>query len=106
MDAIKHYSAEFLRDFIRHVDHTVGRDWFIVGEYWREDSEVLARYIEFMNHRISLFDVRLLNNFSRMSLQNNADLRTVFDGTLAAIKPANAVVSCLSRHGSDLKPRH
>lgn len=92
LDAIKHYSARFLKDFINHMDRTVGRDWFIVGEYWREDSDVLAKYIEFMNHRISLFDVRLLANFSRLSFHPNADLRTVFDGSLVSIKPKNAVV--------------
>lgn len=95
LDAIKHYSASFLRDFVNHVDATVGRDWFIVGEYWREDSEVLAKYIEYMNHRLSLFDVRLVSNFSRMSSHPNADLRTVFDGSLVSVKPNNAVVSLL-----------
>lgn len=92
LDAIKHYSAEFLRDFVNHVDATVGRDWFIVGEYWREDSAVLAKYIQFMNHRLSLFDVRLVSNFSRLSMHTGADLRTVFDGSLVSIKPKNAVV--------------
>lgn len=93
LDAIKHYSASFLKDFVRHIDATVGRDWFLVGEYWREDSEVLAKYIEYMDHRLSLFDVRLVSNFSRLSMCPNADLRSVFDGTLVGRKPANAVVS-------------
>lgn len=92
LDAIKHYSASFLKDFIHHIDCTVGRDWFIVGEYWREDVQVLAQYIEFMNHRISLFDVRLVSNFSRLSRHPNTDLRTMFDGSLVAAKPLNAVV--------------
>lgn len=92
LDAIKHYSAAFLRDFIAHIDATVGADWFLVGEYWREDSEVLARYIEFMNHRLSLFDVRLVQNFSRLSMQPCGDLRSVFAGSLVSIKPKNAVV--------------
>lgn len=97
LDAIKHYSASFLKDFVRHIDATVGRNWFLVGEYWREDSEVLAKYIEYMDHRLSLFDVRLVSNFSRLSLCPNADLRSVFEGTLVALKPANAVVSFSAR---------
>jgi alpha-amylase len=92
LDAIKHYSASFLRDFLLYIDRNVDRDWFIVGEYWRDESHVLARYIEYMDHRISLFDVRLLSNFSRLSMMGNADLRTVFNGTLAELKPKNAVV--------------
>lgn len=93
VDAIKHYSARFLRDLIQHMDRTVGKDWFIVGEYWRADSKVLAQYIDFMNHRISLFDVELCCNFSRISLGEHPDLRTVFERTLCALKPANTVVS-------------
>ena len=93
LDAIKHYSASFLRDFIQHIDKTVGQDWFLAGEYWQEDSRLLAKYIEYMHHRISLFDVRLVSNFSRLSLSEKADLRTVFDGTLTLYKPKNAVVS-------------
>lgn len=93
LDAIKHYSASFLKDFINHIDRTIGHDWFIVGEYWREEQSVLSKFINFMDGRISLFDVRLVNNFSRLSFQENADLRTVFDGTLVSIMPKNAVVS-------------
>lgn len=95
VDAIKHYSARFLRDLIQHIDATVGKDWFIVGEYWRADSGVLARYIEYMHNRISLFDVALCQNFSKISLAARPDLRAVFGGTLAALKPGNTVVSLL-----------
>ena len=94
LDAIKHYSFEFVRDLLAHVDQTVDRTWFIVGEYWREDSEFLARYIEYMNHRISLFDVQLVNNFSKISLrEEKGDLRTIFDDALVVWKPNNTVVS-------------
>lgn len=98
VDAIKHYSARFLRDLVRHIDRTVGKDWFIVGEYWRADSNVLAQYIDFMDCRISLFDVELCCNFSRISLAEQPDLRAVFNGTLCALKPANAVVSRSPSH--------
>lgn len=40
-DAIKHYSEDFLRDFIRHLDQTVGTNWFLVGEYWRDRKSVV-----------------------------------------------------------------
>lgn len=95
LDAIKHYSAKFLRDFFLHIDQTVDQDWFIVGEYWRDDSEILAQYIEYMNNRISLFDIKLLGNFSRLSLTENSDLRTVFNSSLTTLKPQNTVVSIL-----------
>lgn len=98
LDAIKHYSYEFLRDFVAHIDATVDPDWFLIGEYLREDSEFLARFVEFMGHRISLFDIQLVSNFSRISLlDENGDLRKVLDDALVLWKPNNAVVSCLRR---------
>ena len=93
VDAIKHYSASFLRDLMGHIDRTVGRDWFMVGEYWRADAKVLSAYIEYMNDRLSLFDVPLVESFSKISRGIEQDLRRVFDGSLAVFKPANAVVS-------------
>src|SRR5262249_44477782 len=96
LDAIKHYSGEFLRDLLHCIDQRVNPDWFIVGEYWRDDSQVLSQYINYMNERISLFDVKLVSNFCRLSLEENSDLRTVFKGTLATLKPQNTVVSALS----------
>ncbi|EGO55993.1 hypothetical protein NEUTE1DRAFT_124275 [Neurospora tetrasperma FGSC 2508] len=119
LDAIKHYSYSFVREFLANIDRHVAPGppgspgtWFIVGEYWREDSEFLARYIEFMHHRLSLFDVQLVSNFSRISLASehlqasatggggapgitygsrDTDLRTLFDDTLCIWKPHNAV---------------
>jgi alpha-amylase len=93
IDAIKHYSASFLRDLMRHIDKTIGKDWFLVGEYWRADSKVLSAYIEYMDNRLSLFDVPLVESFSKISRGIEPDIRRIFDGSLAAIKPANAVVS-------------
>jgi len=94
LDAIKHYSFEFVRSFVSFVHQRVDPGWFFVGEYWREDSEFLARYLEYMGHRMSLFDVQLVSNFSRISLKGDkGDLRGVFDDALVVWKPDNAVVS-------------
>ncbi|CUS12189.1 unnamed protein product [Tuber aestivum] len=32
-DAVRHLSSEFLKEFIDHLDKTLGEDWFFVGEY-------------------------------------------------------------------------
>jgi alpha-amylase len=71
----------------------VGRGWLMVGEYWRADAKVLSGYIEYMNNRLCLFDVPLVESFSRISRRIEPDIRKIFDGSLAVIKPANAVVS-------------
>ncbi|KAL2170701.1 hypothetical protein VTG60DRAFT_4543 [Thermothelomyces hinnuleus] len=45
-----------------------------------------------MDHQISLFDVQLVSNFSKVSvLEEKGDLRKVLDDTLALWKPENAV---------------
>ena len=94
LDAIKHYSFTFIRDLVTHIKKNVDPDWFIVGEYWREDSEYLAKFIEFMGHQISLFDIQLVSNFSKVSLLGEkGDLRKVLDDSLVLWKPDNAVVS-------------
>jgi len=103
-DAIKHYSEEFLKSFIRHLDQTVGPNWFFVGEYWRDDLEVLSDFIRRFDNRLSLFDVPLVSNMERISRARHGDLRDVFKGTLALHKPANAVTfvqnhDTVSRHG-------
>ncbi|KAG7284778.1 hypothetical protein NEMBOFW57_009390 [Staphylotrichum longicolle] len=92
LDAIKHYSFRFQRIFLTHIKQHVDPEWFIVGEYWREDSEYLAKFIEYMGHQLSLFDVQLVSNFSRVSmLGDKGDLRKVFDDSLVLWKPDNAV---------------
>ena len=91
-DAIKHYSEDFLRSFVRHLDETFGKDFFFVGEYWTTEFGVLAPYITRMDGRMSLFDVQLVYNLSFASKARRCDLRRVFDGTLAKHLPRNAVV--------------
>jgi alpha-amylase len=92
LDAIKHYSEGFLRTFIRHLDETVDKDWFYIGEYWSPEFGILAPYIARMGGRMSLFDVQLLYNLSYNSKARRVDLKRIFDGTLAKHRPSNAVV--------------
>lgn len=100
LDAIKHYSQDFLRTFIRHLDETVGKDWFLVGEYWTAEFGILASYIARMGGRMSLFDVQLAYNLSNVSKARRIDLRRIFDGTLAKHLPKNAVVWCTRLYNS------
>ncbi|KAK4167034.1 alpha-amylase [Cladorrhinum sp. PSN259] len=102
MDAIKHYSFRFLRDFLIHIRANVSKDWFVVGEYWRVDSEFLAKFLEYMDHRLSLFDVQLVHNFSDISLLGDrGDLRKVFDDALVLWKPDNSVTFVVNHDTQD-----
>jgi len=63
----------------------------MVGEFWVNDVDTMSKWLDKMHRKFSLFDSPLLYNFARLSTTENADLRTVFDGTLAKAEPTNAV---------------
>lgn len=105
-DAIKHFSEQFLLEFIRHLDETVGEGWFMVGEFWKTSLPDMTTYLEKMQHKFSLFDAPLVYNFSRISQGDKADLRQVFDETLVQVEPYNAVVSTVANHVARPFPLH
>ncbi|KAL9110949.1 MAG: hypothetical protein Q9227_004564 [Pyrenula ochraceoflavens] len=90
-DAIKHYSENFLRYFINHMDQGPGRNWFLVGEYWWADQTVLKGVVDRFGGRLKLFDVPLVENLSNMSMAKKGDLRDIWKGTLAEVRPECAV---------------
>ncbi|PWY90092.1 alpha-amylase [Aspergillus heteromorphus CBS 117.55] len=91
LDAVKHYSAGFQKEFIDHVRATMGPDYFIVGEYWKGETKPLLEYLEQMEYKLSLFDAPLVGCFSSISQTRRADLRTIFHDTLVQKKPEHAV---------------
>lgn len=93
IDAAKHYSATFQKEFVDHLRNTVGADYFIVSEYWRGDVRHLLNYLRLMEYGVSLFDVPLLGRFAMTSKTEGSDLRKIFRGTLVERSPAHAVVS-------------
>lgn len=95
LDAAKHYSRAFLKEFIHHIRETVGPNWFLVAEYWKGEVDVLLDYLKAMEHLVSLFDVPLVHRFSDISRMKGADMRKVFTETLVKREPAYAVVSSL-----------
>ncbi|KAI0162552.1 glucan 1,4-alpha-maltohexaosidase [Pestalotiopsis sp. NC0098] len=90
-DAIKHYSEDFLRQFITTMDEEYGQGWFFVGEFWKDSLSDMTAYLDRMHKKFSLFDAPLVYNFSEISKGDGADLRKVFDDTLVATMPVNAV---------------
>lgn len=97
LDAAKHISQGFMRDWLAHMDLT-RPNWFYVGEYCSSNLEVLTSYIRRMDHRLSLFDFPLHSTLVRISWDSDADLRNMLDGSLTSVMPANAVVRCSPIH--------
>ena len=90
-DAVQHFSENFMNSFAQHLEDKFGQaKLFLVGEFWVGDVDSLTEYLKNMKHKFSLFDAPLLNNFSKLSTTENADLRTVFDNTLVKVEPYNA----------------
>jgi alpha-amylase len=92
IDAAKHYSASFQKRFVAHLRNTVGADYFLAGEYWRGEVNLLLKYLEMMDYEVSLFDVPLLGRFATISTKAGGDLRNIFQGTLVEKMPKHAVV--------------
>jgi alpha-amylase len=91
-DAVQHYSERFTNEFIANLEEKFGKGkLFLVGEYWSPDAGVMSEWLDKMDHKMSLFDSPLLNNFSSLSKTEDADLRKVFDGSLVKMRPVNAV---------------
>jgi alpha-amylase len=91
LDADQHFSERFTSDWVENVRKECGDDMFFVGEYWTGNTQELLDWLEKMEHKFSLFDSPLLYNFSSISTSERADLRNVFDGSLVATEPYNAV---------------
>lgn len=92
LDAIKHISSWFFPDWLDAMERHVGRDIFVVGEYWTDRLATLTRYLDAVGGRMAVFDVPLHYNLQRAGREGAAfDLRRVLEGSLAAARPTQAV---------------
>ncbi len=92
LDAVKHIATWFFPQWIDALEKHVGKDLFVVGEYWQQNLEALTKYIDMMQGRMSLFDVTLHYNFHQASKSGGRfDMRRIFTGTLVQERPAHAV---------------
>lgn len=93
LDAVKHQSAEFCKDWLYHLRVNTGENIFAVAEYWAPgELPLLEKYIEATEGSMSLFDSSLQQNFHVASLQGaEYDLRKIFDETLTLANPLLSV---------------
>ena len=92
MDAVKHIDSFFMRNFIRDVKEKQGQDFYVFGEFWNGNEEDNNTYLEKIENRFDLVDVRLHNNLYDASLEGaDYDLTTIFDQTLVKNHPEHAV---------------
>jgi alpha-amylase len=101
-DAVKHIDTDFIKDFKTNVRKKFGSDFYFVGEYWMDSIEAQEEYLKNTDFDIDIFDVGLHYNFHEASVKGDSyDLRTVFDNTVVAKYP-NEAVTFVDNHDSQL----
>ena len=92
LDAIKHISSWFFPEWLDEMERHVGKDLFVVGEYWFNDVATLHWYVNSVGGRMSVFDVPLHYNFHYASKAGgNYDMRRILDGTFMQQRPTHAL---------------
>ena len=92
LDAVKHIDSFFMKNFIRDITEKYGDDFYVFGEFWNGDETANNDYLESIDYRFDLVDVKLHQNlFDASKSGPDYDLRTIFDQTLAKNHPESAV---------------
>ncbi len=92
LDAVKHISPDFYKEWLTLLRSNTGKDIFAVGEYWAPGYlNLLEAYIDSTEGCMSLFDSSLQNNLHNASKNADYDLRNIFKETLVASHPDKAV---------------
>ena len=91
LDAVKHISADFYKNWVKEVRKVCDEELFAVGEYWSGDVSKLHRYITETEGQISLFDVPLHYNLYNASRDPNFNMSQIFEHTLVKENPCKAV---------------
>lgn len=93
LDAVKHQSPSFYREWLYFLRQHTGKNIFAVGEYWAPGIlPLMLDYIEATQGSMSLFDASLQHNFHLASRAGSSyDLRRIFDESLLSVRPDLAV---------------
>ena len=92
LDAVKHIDSIFMANFIRDILQEYGDDFYVFGEFWNNDEAANNDYLENIDYRFDLVDVKLHTNLFEASQKGEEyDLRTIFDHTLVKNHPESAV---------------
>lgn len=93
LDAVKHISFDFYKEWLYLLRKNCGENIFAVGEYWAPGRlNLLQEYIAATDGNMSLFDSSLQHNFHTASNSGDTyDLRKIFDETLTLADPMHSV---------------
>ena len=92
LDAVKHISFDFYREWLKQMRQHTKTELFTVGEYWAKETEKLTHYLEVTEHSLSLFDVPLHFHFlAAATSDGNYDMSKLYEDTLTGTDPEHAV---------------
>ncbi len=92
LDAVKHISFDFYREWLKNMRAYAGRNFFAVGEYWASDLQRLLHYLDVTENSMALFDVPLHFKFLQAATSNGQfDMGSLFENTLVKARPEQAV---------------
>ncbi|KAF5055394.1 alpha-amylase [Petrimonas sulfuriphila] len=103
LDAIKHISDWYIKEFIEHVRAEFGESFFIAGEYSYYENMDMNPFLMNVEHRLDLFDVVLHYHFRVCSLDGAGyDMSTILTDTIVEKYPERAV-TYVNNHDSHLQ---
>lgn len=92
LDAVKHISFDFYREWLKQMRQHTQTELFTVGEYWSKETEKLLHYLDVTERSLSLFDVPLHFHFlTAATSDGNYDMSKLFEHTLTGADPEHAV---------------
>ncbi|WHY94790.1 alpha-amylase [Neobacillus cucumis] len=92
LDAIKHINYDFIKSFVEEVRVDLGKNFYMVAEYWNPKLSACQQVLEDVDYTIHLFDVPLHYKLHEASIAGaDFDLTTIFNETLVSTNPTHAV---------------
>lgn len=92
LDALKHISSDFLKEWITYIKTELDPDCYILGEFWKDEAEKISYFSDKMDDLISCFDAPLHYNFFEASKEGrNYDLSQILKGSFLEKKPVFSV---------------
>lgn len=92
LDALKHISSDFLKDWITYIKEEINENFFLVGEFWKDKADPISEFSDKMNGLISSFAVPLHYRFCEASCKGSSyDLRDLLNDTFFEKNPLLSV---------------
>ncbi|QBA23745.1 alpha-amylase [Chryseobacterium indologenes] len=92
LDALKHISFDFLKDWISYIKTEVNPECFVLGEFWKDEAEKIEYFSDKMSDLISCFDAPLHYNFFKASQDGkDYDMSRILKGSFLEKKPVFSV---------------